>query len=75
MDAKRFFVHVRSQPRAIALVPSHALSNPNGTFISIRVNNKGNGDTGGNVHIELSIEKVAETLRHYSPLEIDSIYG
>ncbi|PIA15008.1 DNase I-like protein [Coemansia reversa NRRL 1564] len=75
MDAKRFFVHVRSQPRAIALVPSHALSNPNGTFLSIRVHSEGHGDTGDNVRIELSIEKVEQTLRNYSPLEIDSIYG
>ncbi|KAJ2308307.1 Inositol-1,4,5-trisphosphate 5-phosphatase 1 [Coemansia sp. RSA 2706] len=72
IDARRFFVHVSSQPRAIALVPTHALSDPNGTFLSLRIRRTHPADP---VRVELTVEKISSTLQHYSPLDIDAVFG
>ncbi|KAJ2354907.1 Inositol-1,4,5-trisphosphate 5-phosphatase 1, partial [Coemansia sp. RSA 2618] len=75
IEGKRFFVYVSNRPRAIALVPAHALSDPNGTFLSVRIHRDGQGDTNGDVKIEINVESVANTLQYYSPLDIDAVYG
>ncbi|KAJ2781839.1 Inositol-1,4,5-trisphosphate 5-phosphatase 1 [Coemansia interrupta] len=80
MDSKRFFVYVRSYPRAIALVPTHALSSAAGTFLAVSTlgGNGGSaaaGDDGGDVRISLEIRPVASDLQQFTPLDMDSIYG
>ncbi|KAJ1648423.1 Inositol-1,4,5-trisphosphate 5-phosphatase 1 [Coemansia erecta] len=80
MDTKRFFVYVRSHPRAVALVPTQALSDPEGTFVAISAlradNSNGNGaDSNGDIQITIDIERVEKSLRYYSPLDIDAVYG
>ncbi|KAJ1732814.1 Inositol-1,4,5-trisphosphate 5-phosphatase 1 [Coemansia biformis] len=75
MDAKRFFVYVGSRPRAIALVPSQALSSPNGTFLTMRIRGGSVGGPGSPIRIELGFESVASALQNYTPLDIDAVYG
>ncbi|KAJ2687497.1 Inositol-1,4,5-trisphosphate 5-phosphatase 1 [Coemansia sp. RSA 1285] len=83
MDTKRFFVYVKAQPRAIALVPVHALSSANGTFITVQLHTTratgGGGGSGGpsngNVKVKLEIESVERSLRYFSPLDIEPVYG
>ncbi|KAJ2722453.1 Inositol-1,4,5-trisphosphate 5-phosphatase 1 [Coemansia sp. Benny D115] len=80
MEAKRFFVYVRSYPRAIALVPVHALSNSTGTFVTIGTQQDSNGngsssDANGDVRVAIAIESVEQSLRDYSPLDIEAVYG
>ncbi|KAJ1799870.1 hypothetical protein LPJ56_006564, partial [Coemansia sp. RSA 2599] len=47
MDTKRFFVYVRSNPRAVALVPTQALTDPDGTFLAISALGADNGNGSG----------------------------
>ncbi|KAJ2720610.1 Inositol-1,4,5-trisphosphate 5-phosphatase 1 [Coemansia sp. D1744] len=75
IDGKRFFVYVSNRPRAIALVPAHALSDTNGTFLSVRIRRDGPSDTNGDVKVEVNVERVDSALRYYSPLDIDAVYG
>ncbi|KAJ1723959.1 Inositol-1,4,5-trisphosphate 5-phosphatase 1 [Coemansia erecta] len=81
MDSKRFFVYVRSYPRAIALVPTHALSGASGTFLVVSTLGAGSGssaaaaDDSGDVHISLSVLSVPSDLQQFAPLDMDSVYG
>ncbi|KAJ2000186.1 Inositol-1,4,5-trisphosphate 5-phosphatase 1 [Coemansia thaxteri] len=75
MQAKRFFLYVKSQPRAVALVPVQAISDPDGTFLSISVRRGRNGEANDDVSVSITTESVATSLRHYSPLDIDAVYG
>ncbi|KAJ1890825.1 Inositol-1,4,5-trisphosphate 5-phosphatase 1 [Kickxella alabastrina] len=76
MEAKQFFLYVRSQPRAIALVPVHAISDPNGEFMSVGVaRNSTSTDNTGDVRISINMHSVEKVLRYYSPLDIEPIYG
>ncbi|KAJ1754939.1 hypothetical protein LPJ58_004445, partial [Coemansia sp. RSA 1591] len=75
IDGKRFFVYVSNRPRAIALVPAHALSDTNGTFLSVCIRRDGPSDTNGDVKVEVNVERVDSALRYYSPLDIDAVYG
>ncbi|KAJ2780923.1 Inositol-1,4,5-trisphosphate 5-phosphatase 1 [Coemansia javaensis] len=71
MDARRFFVYIGRRPRAIALVPSAALADPDGTFLSMRLRS----GPGAGVTVEMGTERVASALRNYAPLDVDAVYG
>ncbi|KAJ2806317.1 Inositol-1,4,5-trisphosphate 5-phosphatase 1 [Coemansia helicoidea] len=77
MDAKRFFVYVGSRPRVLALVPSQALSDPAGVFLTMRIHGGGGARAGAGdaIRIELGQESVAGGLRNYTALDIDAAYG
>ncbi|KAJ2233189.1 Inositol-1,4,5-trisphosphate 5-phosphatase 1 [Coemansia sp. RSA 485] len=80
MDTKRFFVYIRSHPRAVALVPTQALTDPEGTFVAISALSADNGnsssvDSNGDIRVTIDIERVEKSLRYYSPLDIDAVYG
>ncbi|KAJ2391300.1 Inositol-1,4,5-trisphosphate 5-phosphatase 1, partial [Coemansia sp. RSA 2603] len=81
MDSKRFFAYVRSYPRAIALVPTHALSSASGTFLVVSTvggsanNSTAAGDDSGDVGVSLTMHAVSSELQHFSPLDMDSVYG
>ncbi|KAJ2898870.1 Inositol-1,4,5-trisphosphate 5-phosphatase 1 [Coemansia aciculifera] len=75
MEVKRFFLHVRSHPRAVALVPTHAISDPNGSFLSISIRKGKADDDSGDVRVKITTESIAASLQYYSPLDIDSVYG
>ncbi|KAJ1946384.1 Inositol-1,4,5-trisphosphate 5-phosphatase 1, partial [Linderina pennispora] len=74
MEAKRFFVYTRSQPRAVGLVPVSALDDPAASFLSIKVH-RVTSDSDEDVQIEVNRESVQQSLRMYSPLDIDPVYG
>ncbi|KAJ2835345.1 Inositol-1,4,5-trisphosphate 5-phosphatase 1, partial [Coemansia sp. 'formosensis'] len=72
---KRFFLHVRNHPRAIALVPTHAISDPDGSFLSIAIRKSRADDDNGDVRVKITTESIATSLQYYSPLDIDAVYG
>ncbi|KAJ2370416.1 Inositol-1,4,5-trisphosphate 5-phosphatase 1, partial [Coemansia sp. RSA 2611] len=75
MEVRRFFLHVRNRPRAVALVPTHAISDPNGSFISIAIHKGRADDDSGGVRVKITTESIAASLQYYSPLDIDAVYG
>ncbi|KAJ2505011.1 Inositol-1,4,5-trisphosphate 5-phosphatase 1, partial [Coemansia sp. RSA 2052] len=75
MEVKRFFLHVRSHPRAVALVPTHAISDPNGSFLSIAIRKSRADGDDGDVRVKITTESVAASLQYYSPLDVDAVYG
>ncbi|KAI9505472.1 Inositol-1,4,5-trisphosphate 5-phosphatase 1 [Coemansia spiralis] len=74
MEHKRFFVYVRPQPRIVALVPVHALSNPNGTFMTVQLAKSSNG-ADSDVKVKIGIELVERMLQYFSPLDMEAVYG
>ncbi|KAJ2039687.1 Inositol-1,4,5-trisphosphate 5-phosphatase 1 [Coemansia sp. S2] len=75
MEVKRFFLHVRSHPRAVALVPTHAISDPNGSFLSIAIHKSRADEDSGDIRVKITTESVSASLQYYSPLDIDAVYG
>ncbi|KAI8320312.1 DNase I-like protein [Martensiomyces pterosporus] len=76
MEAKRFFVYVSDRPRTVALVPIRALDDPEGTFLAVGIHRgAANGGANEDVKVRITVESVAESLRNYSPLDIDPVYG
>ncbi|KAJ2155986.1 Inositol-1,4,5-trisphosphate 5-phosphatase 1 [Coemansia sp. RSA 552] len=74
LDARRFFVYVGVRPRAIALVPTQALSDPNGTYMVVRIRRDAQS-ADGDVKVEITVESVARSLQYFSPLDVEATYG
>ncbi|KAJ1962758.1 Inositol-1,4,5-trisphosphate 5-phosphatase 1 [Dipsacomyces acuminosporus] len=77
MDPTRFFVYVGDRPRSVALVPIRALDDPNGTFLVVKLHQSHSTASGtdDDVKVKISVASVAQSLRNYSPLDIDPVYG
>ncbi|KAJ1666218.1 Inositol-1,4,5-trisphosphate 5-phosphatase 1 [Coemansia sp. RSA 1813] len=73
MDTKRFFVYVKAQPRAIALVPVQALSSPNGMFMTVQLYAR--QASNNIIKVKIGVELVERTLQYFSPLDIEPVYG